>query len=162
MQFLRKFIIRSLLLCVIPLAVIAIGGDYWLKSTRYVTTDNAYIKAPQLAVSSDIDGRAIKVLAKENDRVEQGDLLFILDPEPLRILVEKSEAMLAGIRNILNAFKAEYRQVQAEIVDAKQDVAYHTESSIDNENCLQEVFYHVLNLMQLNVTWRNQDNLNVL
>jgi len=124
-QFLRKFIIRSLLLCVIPLAVIAIGGDYWLRSTRYVTTDNAYIKAPQLAVSSDIDGRAIKVLAKENDRVEQGDLLFILDPETLRILVEKAEAKLAGIRNILNALKAEYRQVQAEIVDAKHDVAYH-------------------------------------
>ena len=126
MQFLRKFIIRSLFLCIIPLVAIAIGGDYWIKSTRYVTTENAYIKAPQLSVSSDIDGRAIRVLAKENDRVKQGDLLFTLDPKPLRIFVSKAEAELAGVRNILNALKAEYRQVQAEIVDAKHDVAYHS------------------------------------
>ena len=60
-----KIILRLFLLGVIPLAAVGVGGHYWVKSTRYVTTENAYVKAHHLAVSADIDGRAIRVLVRE-------------------------------------------------------------------------------------------------
>ena len=119
-----KIVLRLLLLGIIPLVAIAVGGHYWVKSTRYVTTENAYVKAHHLAVSADIDGRAIRVLVRENDKAKRGDLLFTLDPEPHRINVAKAEAELGGIRNKLQALRAEYRQAIAERVDARQDVAY--------------------------------------
>tara|TARA_Y100001936_G_scaffold247633_1_gene293877 strand:+ start:63442 stop:64473 length:1032 start_codon:yes stop_codon:yes gene_type:complete len=112
------------LLGVVPITAIVLGGHYWVKSSRYVETENAYVKAHHLAVSADIDGRAIRVLVKENDRVKKGDLLFTLDPEPHRINVAKAEAELASIRNTLTALRAEYRQAVAERADARQEVSY--------------------------------------
>jgi len=119
-----KILLRLCLLGIVPIIAIIVGGHYWVKSTRYVTTENAYVKAHHLAVSADIDGRTIRVLVKENDRVKRGDLLFTLDPEPHRINVAKAEAELGGIRNTLQALRAEYRQGIAERVDARQEVSY--------------------------------------
>jgi len=119
-----KTVLRIFLLGIFPMLLFGAGGDYWLKSTRYVNTENAYVKAHHLAISTDIDGRAIRVLVTENDRVKRGDILFTLDPEPHRIKVAKAEAELAGIRNSLLALRAEYRRVIAERAEARQEIAY--------------------------------------
>ena len=119
-----KITLRFILLIVLPTIVIGGGADYWLKSTRYVKTENAYVKSHHLAVSADINGRASKILVQENDRVKTGNLLFTLDPEPYRIKVSKAEAELAGVRNTLRALRAEYHQVVAERMEARQEVLY--------------------------------------
>ena len=120
----RRGTLRFVLLFVLPVVAVVAGGHYWVKATRYVTTENAYVKANHLAISADIDGRTVRVLVRENDRVEKGDLLFELDPERHRIELAKSEAELAGIRNTLDALRAEYRTAQAELADARQEVGY--------------------------------------
>lgn len=118
-------ILRLFLLVIVPLTAIIIGGHFWVKSTRYVTTENAYIKAHHLAVSADIDGRAIRVPVKENDVVKPGDILFQLDPEPYYIDVATAEAEIDGIRNTLAALRAEHREAQAELADARQEIGYY-------------------------------------
>jgi membrane fusion protein (multidrug efflux system) len=118
-------LLRFVLLVVIPVAVVLMGGHFWVKSTRYVSTENAYIKAHHLAISADIDGRTVRVLAKENDVVKRGDLLFELDPEPHRIDLATAEAELAGIRNTIAALRAEYREAKTEFTDANQEIQYY-------------------------------------
>ena len=118
-------LLRLFLLVVIPAIAIVISGHFWVKSTRYVTTENAYVKAHHLAVSADIDGRAIRVPVKENDVVKPGDILFQLDPEPHYIDVATAEAEIAGIRNTIAALRAEYREAQAERADARQEISYY-------------------------------------
>ena len=76
----RRAFLRFVLLFVLPAVVLVVGGHYWVRAP-YVSTENAYIKAHHLAISADIDGRAVRVLVRENDRVKRGDLLFELDPE---------------------------------------------------------------------------------
>ncbi len=120
----RRAWARFVLLVIFPVAMIIVGGHYWVKSTRYVSTENAYVKAHHLAVSADIDGRAAMVRVKENDTVRRGDLLFKLDPEQPRIDLAKAEAELAGVRNTLNALRAEYRTAQAELAEAQQEIVY--------------------------------------
>ena len=110
---LRRGATRFILLFVLPVVAIIAAGHYWVKATRYVTTENAYVKAHHLAISADIDGRTVRVLVRENDRVKKGDLLFELDPERHRIELAKTEAELAGIRNTLDALRAEYRRWDA-------------------------------------------------
>ena len=121
----RRAILRFFLLFVVPVAALVIGGDFWIKSTRYVSTENAYVKAHHLAISADIDGRATRVLVRENDRVKKGALLFELDPEQHRIDLARSDAELNGIRNTLDALRAEYRTAQAELREGQQEVAYY-------------------------------------
>ena len=118
-------ILRFFLLIAVPVIAILIGGHFWVKNSRYVSTDNAYVKAHQLAISADIDGRTIRVAVKENDRVKKGEILFELDPEPYRIDLATAEAEIAGIKNTISALRAEYRQAKAELTDAKQEINYH-------------------------------------
>ena len=121
---LRRGSVRFILLVVLPVVALLAAGHYWVKATRYVTTENAYVKAHHLAISADIDGRTVRVHVKENDRVKKGDLLFELDPERHRIELTKTDAELAGIRNTLDALRAEYRTAQAELADARQEIGY--------------------------------------
>ena len=121
----RRGFLRFLLLFILPAIALVAGGHFWVKNSRYVSTENAYIKAHHLAISSDIDGRAVRVLVGENDRVRKGDLLFELDPEHHRINISKWEAELNGIRNTLNALRAEYRTAEAELRDAQQEASYY-------------------------------------
>jgi membrane fusion protein (multidrug efflux system) len=115
---------RFLLLVVLP-AVVLLGGLYWyLVTGRYVATDNAYVKASIVAVSADIDGRVIAVEAVENRPVAKGDLLFRLDPEPARIELDRARARAAQIRHEVAGWQAEYRQVEAEIDEAAERLAY--------------------------------------
>ena len=118
-------LLRLLLLVIIPVTVVVVGAHFWVKSTRYVSTENAYVKAHHLAISADIDGRTLRVLAKENDVVKRGDLLFQLDPEPHQIDFAMAEAEIAGIRNTIAALRAEYREAKAELTDAKQEIGYY-------------------------------------
>jgi membrane fusion protein (multidrug efflux system) len=122
--FNRRGCLRVFLLFVLPVAVALAGGHYWVKATRYVTTENAYVKAHHLAISADIDGRTTRVLVRENDRVKKGDLLFELDPEQFRIYLAKSNAELAGVRNTLDGLRAEYRTAWAELTNARQEISY--------------------------------------
>ena len=121
----RRGLARFMLLFVVPAVAVVSGGHYWVKNTRYISTENAYIKSHHLAISSDISGRAVRVLVRENDVVEQDDLLFELDAEEHRIEIAKAEAELAMIRNNLNALRAEYRTAEAELKDAQQEAAYY-------------------------------------
>jgi len=118
-------LLRLILLLVIPVTVVLVGGHIWVKSTRYVSTENAYVKAHHLAVSADIDGRAVRVAVSENDAVKRGDLLFELDPEPHRIDLAAAEAEIANIRNTIEALRAEYREAKAELTEARQEIGYY-------------------------------------
>ena len=121
----RRALVRFLLLVVVPAAAAAAGGHYWVKATRYVVTENAYVKAHHVAVSADVSGRAVRVAVRENARVRRGDLLFELDPEPHRIEMARADAELEEIRIRLAALRAEYRTAEAELRDAEQDIPYY-------------------------------------
>ncbi len=106
---------RCVLLVVVPLAVAVGAGLVYLKGGRWVSTDNAYVKADRLAVSPEISGRVTQVLVVENAEVAAGAVLFRMDPSPLQIAVERAQARLAQVRTDLSALQAAYRAQQSEI-----------------------------------------------
>jgi membrane fusion protein, multidrug efflux system len=106
---------RRVLLVVVPLAVAVGAGLVYLKGGRWVSTDNAYVKADRLAVSPEISGRVTQVLVVENAEVAVGAVLFRMDPSPLQIAVERAQARLAQVRTDLSALQAAYRAQQSEI-----------------------------------------------
>ncbi len=120
-----RTVLRLILLVAIPAGAIVAGG-YWYQATgRYVTTENAYVKAHVIAVSPNIDGRVTDVFVKENQRVAAGDVLFRLDAEPYWMMVRMSEAKRETARQDIESTRAEYHQVVAEIEEAKANVRYY-------------------------------------
>src|SRR5438046_2276915 len=76
---------RILLLAVIPLVVAAAGLVFYLQGGRYVTTDDAYVGAQKVLITPDISGKIDKVVVKEGQHVQAGDVLFEIDPVPFRL-----------------------------------------------------------------------------
>lgn len=124
-RFLRRAT-RATLLLAVPICVILAGAYWFMTSGRYVSTENAYVKTEIIAVSPAIDGRVVEVLVADNERVRKGDILFRLNARPHQIAVDQAEAKLEAARQEIDRRRAEFRQVQAEIEEAKERVAYFT------------------------------------
>ena len=103
----------------LPLLLIAVGGYFWLTSGRFVSTDNAYVQQDKVSVSSDVGGRIVEVAVRENQRVNKGDLLFRIDPDPYRIAVEQARAALANAQVNVQTLQTEYQGKGADIEGAR-------------------------------------------
>ena len=75
------------------------GLLFWLWGGRYVTTENAYVKADIAQISAEIAGRVLEVHVHDHAEVKAGDVLFTLDPEPFRVALAKAEAELDSTRS---------------------------------------------------------------
>jgi membrane fusion protein, multidrug efflux system len=85
---------RALLLVVLPLAAAAGGVVFYLNGGRYVSTDDAYVGAQKVLITPDISGKIDKVVVKEGQHVNKGDVLFEIDPVPFRLAVAQARATL--------------------------------------------------------------------
>jgi membrane fusion protein, multidrug efflux system len=85
----RAYIMMGLVLT----AVIVFGWKWYKQYTSYYATDDAYIDADRVAVSSKILGRISQIFADEGDSVQQGKLLVLLDSSDL--LSQKIQARAA-------------------------------------------------------------------
>ena len=91
------------------------GGYYWLQGGRYVSIDNAYVRAAKLAVSTDVSGTVIEVAVREGQIVKKGDLLFRLKPDTFQIAVEGAKANLAQVAMSMEAMKRDYQRMLRDI-----------------------------------------------
>jgi len=106
---------RLVLLVLVPLLFGLTCLVAYLKGGRYVSTENAYIKADVIAISSQVAGVVIDNAVKANDKVTAGQLLYRIDDQPYRIAAMKAEANLAEVRTNLLALKASYRERQTDL-----------------------------------------------
>jgi membrane fusion protein (multidrug efflux system) len=100
------------------------GAYYYLTSGRYQSTDDAYLRAAQVTVSSNVAGRVSEVDVHDNQLVHSGQTLFKVDDRPFRIAVEETHARLASARLQIEALKATYYQRQADLRSAQSALEY--------------------------------------
>ena len=123
-----KLLMTVLVALIGPVVAAGIGGYLYLAGGRYVSTDNAYVKADKIAISADISGRVAEVAVAMDQAVERGQVLFRLDPEPFRIALERAEARLAGAIQETDAVRALYEQKVARLKQTEGDVAFHQQN----------------------------------
>jgi membrane fusion protein (multidrug efflux system) len=63
---------RNILMFSVPVLILAAGSYAWAISGRSVSTDNAYVKQNIVSVSSDVGGRIVRVMVRENQIVKAG------------------------------------------------------------------------------------------
>jgi len=89
---------RFLLLVVLPVLAVIGGLVFYLNGGRYVTTDDAYVGAQKVLITPDISGKIDKVVVKEGQHVNEGDVLFEIDPVPFQLALDQSKAQLEQAR----------------------------------------------------------------
>lgn len=105
--------------------LVAGGGLWaWLGGDRFVSTDNAYIKADKILLTPDISGTVVSVAVTDNQRVQRGDELFRIDPALYRIAAAKAQADLATAVLRINEMKALYAQKQTDLERAQVEARY--------------------------------------
>jgi membrane fusion protein (multidrug efflux system) len=92
---------------------------YWLSSGRYASTDDAYVQADDLTLSTDVSGIVANIPVHEGQAVKQGQILFQLDPLKFQIALDNTEANLAQTRLNLEAMRADYQAALRDVA-AKQ------------------------------------------
>jgi len=107
-----------------PLLVVAFFGWQWYSSNHEVGTNNAYVKADRLMISSQISGRVAEVAVQQNQAVKKGQLLFRLDEEPLKIALDEAQAKVGQIENNADASRAQVRGAESSIASANETVTW--------------------------------------
>lgn len=121
---LTRALTRFLLLILVPIAICLGALWFYLQGGRYVTTENAYVKANIVAVSADLAGRVTSVPVRDNQFVDVGAALFDIDAVPLDIAVAEAHAELSVVRNDIESLRAAYREATVEVAEAREQASY--------------------------------------
>ncbi len=115
-------------------AVIAGGGWYWYRAGQYRSTENAYVNARIVQVSSLVMGQVSEVPVHENDYVHAGDVLFALDARPFQAALDEAMGKLRqaeqGTRqdsSELLATEADAARAASELANAESNLRRTTE-----------------------------------
>ena len=114
--------LRMLLMIGGILAVVIAGGITWLRSGRYVSTDDAYVHAAKLMVSTDVSGLVSSVEVHEGQAVKAGDILFRLDAKQFQIALDNTNASLAQTALTIEAMKQDYKRMLSDVAAQKAQV----------------------------------------
>jgi len=93
------------------LVVAIASGTWWITGGRYVSIDDAYVRAAKESVATDVSGIVAEVPVHEGQQVKKGDVLLRLDPRQYEIAVASARANAGGVISDLNADKLTYRRL---------------------------------------------------
>ena len=85
-----------------------------LHALHTVSTDDAYVNSYVTFVAPRVAGQAARVLVEDNNRVEKGDVLVELDPEPYRVQVAIKQAAVDAAQADLVVANASVRGAVAQ------------------------------------------------
>jgi membrane fusion protein, multidrug efflux system len=115
---------RKPLLLVVPLVVVAIGAFFYFTGGRYVSTDNAYVRADNVTISAEVSGPIAAVVVRDNEHVAKGQVLFRIDEQPFRVALDRAEAALRAQRDTIESLKAQYGEAVESLKLAEANAAF--------------------------------------
>jgi membrane fusion protein, multidrug efflux system len=110
----RKQLIRWALFALLPIALIA--GAYWyVIGGQTMSTDDAYVDADKVGISTDVSGIVQDVDVGDNQHVTAGQLLYRLDPLQFQIALDNAKANLAQTALTIESMKQDYQRMLSDI-----------------------------------------------
>ncbi|MEI9993461.1 MAG: HlyD family secretion protein [Rhizomicrobium sp.] len=121
--------------------VAAIAALLYFTGGRYVTTDDAYVHAAKLMVSTDVSGLVQTVNVREGQHVKTGEVLFTLDPKPFQIALDNAKAALAQTVLDVEGTRAQYRSILGQIASQQAQVVlagqtYNRYAALQRQNAI--------------------------
>lgn len=116
----RRFVTWS-----VPALMAAGAGVAWAWGGRYVSTDNAYLRADVVAIAARVDGTVAEVRVASDAPVRAGDLLLRLDDTEARLALARAEAEYAAERGEIASLRGllDVRRAERDAAAARRD--YH-------------------------------------
>lgn len=116
-------VLRFTLMSVSIIVVLLASAIFWLRGGRYVSTDNSYLRAAKLMVSTDVSGIVAGVEVRQGQNVKQGEVLFRLDPRQFEIALTAASAQRDQVRLSIEASRRDYARIRSDIAAGEAVVA---------------------------------------
>ncbi|MSP05381.1 MAG: HlyD family secretion protein [Acetobacteraceae bacterium] len=130
---------RRLLRAVLMLggiAVVAIGGStLWLMGGRYVSIDNAYVRAAKMSLSTDVSGIVAEVPVREGQHVKKGDVLLRIAPRKFQIALDGALANQQQAVLTIESMKRDYQRMLRD-TEVRQAQLANNESILERASSL--------------------------
>ncbi len=120
-QLRRRQRARWSLFALLPLVLIA-GGYWYVTGGQVMSTDDAYVNAEKVGISTDVSGIVQDVDVINNQYVTAGQILYRLDPRQFQIAVESAKANLAQVALTLDAMKQDYKRMLSDVAAQQAQV----------------------------------------
>ena len=117
----RRQRVRGGLFALLPI-VLVLGGYFYVTGGQVMSTDDAYVQAERVGISTDVSGIVQDVDVKDNQRVEAGQLLYRLDPRQFQIALDNAKANLAQIALSIDAMKQDYKRMLSDVAAQQAQV----------------------------------------
>jgi multidrug resistance efflux pump len=88
-----------------------VGGYWYVTGGQVMSTDDAYVEADKVGVSTDVSGIVQEVDVTENQHVATGQVLYRLDPRQFQIALDNAKANLAQTALTIEAMKQDYKRM---------------------------------------------------
>jgi membrane fusion protein, multidrug efflux system len=88
---------RKVIALIIVAAAVLITLYVWGVSERHPRTDDAAARANVVGIAPRVAGQILNLNVQDNQLVQKGDVLFEIDPEDYKLVLEKAKAELAAL-----------------------------------------------------------------
>jgi membrane fusion protein (multidrug efflux system) len=105
------------------LAVLVATFVLWLEGGRYASTDDAYVDAAKVLVTTDVSGLVSKVYVHEGEHVKAGQLLFQVDPLQFEIALNNAKDNLNEVDLTVQSMKEDYQALLSNVSAQQAQVA---------------------------------------
>ena len=119
----RRRVVRPLMFLLLPV-VLAAGAYSYVTGGQIMSTDNAYVQADMVGVSTDVSGTVASIEVHDNENVTKGQVLFRLKQDSFETSLAAAKAQLGTVRNQILTLQASYKQSQAQIAQAEADIPF--------------------------------------
>ncbi len=120
-QFDRKRLTRWTLFGLLPLALV-VGGYFYVAGGKIMSTDDAYVDADKVAISTDVAGLVQNVDVSDNQHVTAGEVLYRIDPRQFQIALDNAKANLAQTALAIDAMKQDYKHMLSDVAAQQAQV----------------------------------------
>jgi multidrug resistance efflux pump len=122
----------------VGIATLAVLAVYYVLANRLTPyTNDTYLQAYVVQVAPQVAGRVVRVAVADNAPIEQGDLLFEIDPRPYQYEVKRLRAALVQAQEQVRTFQEDLATATAAVKDNTDQRAL-AQQRFDEVNRLQQ------------------------
>lgn len=112
---------RKIAIGIVAIAAI-LSGFYIAHEMQYQSTDDAYVETTTVNVAPRVSGQIEEVYVKDNQHVNEGDLVAVIDADDYKIKLEQADSTYEKIKLDQSNAKANLVAAESNIALAKKDL----------------------------------------
>lgn len=125
---------------IVWVGAVACSGLTFMELVKYPRTSDAFVRANTVGVAAHVSGNIVELNVRDNQRVNAGDLLFIVDTRPYQAELDRLEAKLVLTDLEIDALEQSVIAATASLEEALAKSAYASTHLARLEPLLEQKF----------------------